>query len=246
MTHTSRGGAPKHDGNNSRNGVLPGRRAGLLPGGSGTGGGGLPGPGRLLQQPGRLWPDPGEIGPERAADHGGHGHPRAGVRPVLGAGAEGRAGGGEGLQRQPGLPLPLHHRSAGRGLAHQPGRRAAPEGAGGDDPRRRGAVRPGQAGHLGRHPGHRDERGRQRVPERRGADVRRTGRGRRRAGGRPPDDRRRRAQGAVRHPRGAEHRPGRSLRRVRQGDGGQGRLGHRPARQRGPAELGGERDRRRR
>ena len=29
MTHTSRGGAPKHDGNSSRNGVLPGRRAGL-------------------------------------------------------------------------------------------------------------------------------------------------------------------------------------------------------------------------
>ena len=29
MTHTSRGGAPKHDGNCSRNGVLPGRRAGF-------------------------------------------------------------------------------------------------------------------------------------------------------------------------------------------------------------------------
>jgi simple sugar transport system substrate-binding protein len=29
MTHTSRGGAPKHDGNSSRNGVLPGRRAGF-------------------------------------------------------------------------------------------------------------------------------------------------------------------------------------------------------------------------
>ena len=29
MTHTSRGGAPKHDGNSSRDGVLPGRRAGF-------------------------------------------------------------------------------------------------------------------------------------------------------------------------------------------------------------------------
>ena len=29
MTHTSRGSAPKHDGNSSRNGVLPGRRAGF-------------------------------------------------------------------------------------------------------------------------------------------------------------------------------------------------------------------------
>ena len=29
MTHTSRGGAPKRDGNCSRNGVLPGRRAGF-------------------------------------------------------------------------------------------------------------------------------------------------------------------------------------------------------------------------
>ena len=29
MTHTSRGDAPKHDGNSSRDGVLPGRRAGF-------------------------------------------------------------------------------------------------------------------------------------------------------------------------------------------------------------------------
>jgi simple sugar transport system substrate-binding protein len=29
MTNTSRGGAPKHDGNSSRNGVLPGRRTGF-------------------------------------------------------------------------------------------------------------------------------------------------------------------------------------------------------------------------
>ena len=55
----------------------------------------MPGAGRLLKQPGRLRPDPGELDDERAADHGGHGHPRAGVRPVLGAGQGWRADGRE-------------------------------------------------------------------------------------------------------------------------------------------------------
>ena len=67
----------------------------------------------------------------------------------------------------------------------------------------------------------------------------------RRAGGRPGDGRPRRAQGAVRHPRGAEHRPGPAVRRVHPGAGGQGRLGHDHPRQRGPAQLGGHRDRER-
>ena len=78
-----------------------------------------------------------------------------------------------------------------------------------------------------------------------GADVRRPGRDAAGQEAGQRDGRRRRAQGAVRHPRGAEHRPGRAVRRVRQGAGGPGRLGHDHPRQRGPAELGGDRDRER-